>query len=310
MRKLFIAAGILIFLVYCWASVALQNVVDVPRYRDVEIDLLDGASREAWDADPQSRFQRLMNLETLRCQRPEGEPGADNPLSSGDFEKHIAAHPGSPVMMKLRDSGEFTALLAQKFLLRDPVPDPADGADNPDARILYSGGTPLNKAMLDDLNSRGVLTVTVTGHAAPVRFQLGTAVMIAVIFFTLVAALMPILWTPFIAMLEKRRRELDAGAEAERQNQQEAVRLQEETRRRNMEMGLRANEERMRGRRETAKEAGAVVRDARDREKEVKLSGLRDIGLAAEHARREMENQIPELAGRIADAVMPSGGKK
>lgn len=304
MRTLFIAAGILVFLLYCWASVVRQNLVDVPAYRDVEIDLLGGVSRDAWDRDQQARFQRLMRLETQRYQPPLDQPDADKPLVSDDFEAYIARHPGSPVMMKLRDSGEFTALLARNYLLRDTIRNPAN-PDNPNEQPIYSGGIPLDKAMLDDLHVRGFRTIAITGRAAPVNFQLGTAIMTAVIFFTLVAALKPVLWEPFTAMLEKRRRELEIGGEAERQNQQEAIRFEEEKRRRNAGALQQANEQRLRGQRETALAAGAIVREARDREKGVKLAGLRDMGLAAERARAEIEQRIPELALAVADAIMP-----
>ncbi len=307
MRTLFIAAGILVFLLYCWASVVCQNQVDVPAYRDVEIDLLGGVSREAWEQDQQARFQRLMNLEGKRYQPPLDQPNAARPLASGDFEKYIAAHPGSPVMMKLRDSGEFTELLARDYLLRDTIRNP-ENPDNPNEQPIYPGGLPLDKAMLDDLHVRGFKTITITGHAAPVNFQPGTAIMIAVIFFTLVTALKPALWEPFIAMLEKRRRELEIGSEADRQNQQEAVHFEEEKRRRNAELLQRVNGQRLRGRRETALDAGAILRSARDREKEVKLAGLRDIGRAAEEARAEMEKRVPELALAVADALMPGAG--
>lgn len=305
MRRVFIAAGIVIFLFYCWASVAYQNMADVPAYRLVEVDLLGGVTREAWEKDQQAQFQRLMNLETKNYQLPEDADGdTGRPLTSDDFAAYIAKTPGAPVMMKLRDTGAFASLLAHNYILRDTIPDP----ENPDGRPLYFGGHPLDKPMLDDLRSRGFKTITVSGHAAPVNFQVGTALMIAVIFFTLVAALKPILWQPFIVMLERRRRELEIGNEAERQNQQEAVRYGEEERRRNAELGRRVQELRMRGQRETAHEAGTIVREARNREKEVKLAGLHDIGRAADFTRAEMEKRIPELAEAVADALTPGAG--
>jgi hypothetical protein len=66
---------------------------------------------------------------------------------------------------------------------------------------------------------------------------------------------------------------------------------------------------RMAGQREAAKEAAAIVRGARDREKEVKLAGLRDIARAADVARADGEQRIPELAQAIARALTPGGGR-
>ncbi len=310
MRKAFIACGVIVFLLYCWASVVYQNQVDVPDYRVVDIDVLGGMSRETWEKDQTAQFQRLMELEGRRYQPLTDAPGdvdASRPLTSADFAAAVAAaKPGEPARMRLRDPAAFTSLLSHKYLLRDTIANPGD----PDGAALYLGGRPLEKEMLDDLRDRGVTTITVTGHAAPVNFQLGTSLMIAVIFFTLAAALKPVVWTPFIVMLEKRRRELDIGSEADRQNQQEAVRFAEEKRRRHDLLGSDMRELRLTGQRETAKEAGDIVREARDREKELKLAGLRDIARAAGVAREEVDRRIPELAQAVADALTPGGGRR
>lgn len=303
MRRLFIAFGILIFLVYCWASVVYQNQVDVPDYKLVEVDVLGGVSRSVWDGDQQVQFQRLMVLEGKQYQMPEdakGDISPDKPLTSDDFAAFVAKAPaGQPVKVQLRDTSAIYGLLAHNYLLRDSIPDPAG------AQPQYVGGRPPDKAMLDDLRGKGVKVITVTGHGAPVNFQLGTSLMIAVIFFTLAAALKPIVWDPFLAMLERRARELEIGSEAERQNQQEAVRFEEEKRRRYTAMNRDVQDLRMQGQREIAGEAGAIVKEARDREKEVKLAGLREIGQAAGLAEAEMERRIPELAQQVADALTP-----
>lgn len=312
MRKAFIAFGIAVFAAYCWASVVYQNRVDVPGYRLVEVDLLGGASRAAWDASQQVQFQRLMELEAKNYQLPEGaaaEEGGEvpvgRPLTSDDFARFIAeAPPGRGVIMKLRDPGAIYALLGHHYLLRDSIPNP----DDPDGLPLYFGGHPLDKDMLDRLRGLGVGTITVTGHAAPVNFQLGTSLMIAVIFMTLVAALKPVVWEPFMAMLEKRRHELEIGGEAERQNQLEATRFQEEERRRRGALNQEIQELRLKGQRRTAIEAGEIIKASRDREKEIKLVGLRDIAESTRYAEDNLEGRIPDLAEAVADALTPTRG--
>ena len=304
MRRIFIALGIIVFLVYCWASVAYQNQVDVPGYKLVELDVLGGKSRAAWDADQSVQFQRLMALENKNYQMPDATedipPG--RPLTSDDFARFIAKAPaGGPVRVRLLDTSAVYGLLAHNYLLRDSIPNPA----SPGGQPLYVGGSPLDKAMLDDLRGRGVGVITVTGHGAPVNFMPGTAIMVAIIFLTLVAALKPVVWDPFLAMLEKRRRELEIGAEAERQNQQEAVRFEEEKRRRGTEFNREMQQLRMDGQREIAKTAGAIVTAARDEEKRIKLTGLGEIRSDAALAETEMERRVPELAEAIADALTP-----
>lgn len=305
MRRGFIAFSILVFLVYAWASVAYQNQVAVPGYTPVEIDLLGGKTREQWDADQQGRFQRLMDLENKQYQLPE-EAGADSEraLAADDFARYIDAHPGQPVTMALRDTAAIRALLAQKYVLRDSIFNPEDPLGEP----FYLGGRPVEKSMLDDLRGRGITTITVSGHAPAVNFQVGTSIMIALIFFTLVAALKPVVWDPFTVMLEKRIKQLEKGTEAQRQNQLEADRFAGEKESRNAEVGRDIQALRLAAQRETTKEASAIVREAREKEKEVKLAGLREIAQAADAARDAMEKEIPGLAEAIADAVTPGSG--
>lgn len=307
-RRVFIAFGCFVFLAYCWASVVYQNQVDVPGYRVVEIDLLGGVPRETWEKDQQVQFQRLMDLENKKYQLPDqpesGNGEASRQLTSKDFADYVAAHSGQPVMMRLRDASAIYSLLSHNYLLRDSIFKPDDPLGTP----VYFGGQPLDKEMLDDLRTRGVTMITVTGHGAAVNFQIGTALMIAVIFLTLVAALRPIVWAPFLVMLEKRKRELDMGTEADRQNQQEADRFAREKERRHTELDREIQALRMNDQRTIAGEAGAIVKEARDREKEIKLTGLRDIARSSEVARAELEKQLPELAEAVADAVTPGRG--
>lgn len=312
MRRAFIAFGITAFLVYCWASVVYQNRVAVPGYKLVEVDLLGGASRSGWDANPQARFQRLMELENRKYQLPEDAGGVippGRPLTSGDFAGFIARAPaGQPVKMKLRDASAIHGLLAHNYLLRDNIEVDAQ----PGVLPLYIGGRPLDKPMIDDLLRRGIATITVTGHGAPVNFQIGTSLMIAIIFLTLVAALKPVVWEPFLALLEKRRKELEMGAEAERQNQLEATRYEEESRRRHAELHREIQALRLRDQRETAQRAAEIVKAARNQEKEVKIAGLRDLGESAAAAGEDLNARVPELAEAVAKALTPgrSGSRR
>jgi F0F1-type ATP synthase, subunit b len=317
-RRVFIATGIAIFLVYCWASVAYQNEVRVPDYKLVTVDLLGGVSRQEWDANQQGQFQQLMELEGRNYQLPEDAvvhawPGrhrpapdgvvpVDQPLGSEDFTHFINEKPGeAPVMVRLRDTGAFTSLIGRNYLLRDTLYDP----EHPDGPPLFTGGTPLDKDTLDKMRVLGYRSITVTGHGSTVSFQLGTALMIAVIFLTLVAALKPVLWEPFMVLLEKRRREMDMGSEAERQNQQDAVRYEEEKRARTMQMHREVQSLKMAGQNQIAREAGEIVKTARDSEKATKLAGLSRLARESEEAKFRIEEDIPALAEAVADLLTP-----
>ncbi len=199
------------------------------------------------------------------------------------------------------DAAGVAALLERKYVLRDTVYNPADPSGEPFA----PGGRPLDEALLADLRQRGVGTITVSGHAPAVNFQAGTALMAALIFFTLVAALKPVVWDPFTALLEKRRRHLERGNAARKQNQAEADQFARERERRNAEAAREIQALRLSARRETAKEAGAVLKAAREKEKEAKRAGRRGIAETAEATRAALEKEIPALAEAIADAIAP-----
>ncbi|MCL2000965.1 MAG: hypothetical protein FWG74_05985 [Planctomycetes bacterium] len=230
MRRMFIGMGLIVFAVYCWASVAYQSRVVIP----------------------------------------------DD---------------------KLGEAG----LLAKGYLLRDSVSD----YGNPVGPPLYAGGTPLNEEMLDDLRRRGLKHITITGHAPMVNFQFGTALMLVVIFLTLVAALKPILWDPFLTLLEKRRRELAMGNEAASLNQQEAIRYDEERRRRHSDLRLNIQELRMNSQRHTANQVGEILKAAKERGKSEKLAGLGELGEAIGEAEIELDRQTPEVMDAIVRILTP-----
>lgn len=325
MRRAFIAAGIAIFLLYCWASVAYQNEVAVPDYRLEKVDILGGKTRQQWDADTQGQFQRLMELEAKKYQFPDGVkiPGSKkkgissqegvtdadgnistaHPLTSDDFAHIISLAPaGAGVAMELRNTDAIYALTSHNYLLRDPVAMPDA---EPDAPPLFNYAEPVDKAMVDGLLLNGVKVITITGHGVPVSVELGTALMISVIFLTLAAALKPILWGPFMAMLEKRRHELEVGAEAERQNQAEEIRYADEKKARHAKLGREIQDLRMKGQAETTRAAGAIVKAAREVEKKEKLDGLRQLADAARETGGRLETDVPALAEEIAGALTP-----
>lgn len=321
-RRAFIIFGVIAFLVYCWASVVYQNQVAVPGPRTVEIDLLGGKSRAVWDADTQGQFQRLMDLESAKYQLPENvrftvpisgdaaSAGAsektipfDRPLTSEDFKAIIATVPsGQGLVMELRDTSDIYRLVNKSYLLRDPVRTPGGDPDQPP---LYNYARPIDKETVDGLLANGVRTVTVTGHGAPVSFEIGTAIMIAIIFLTLTAALKPLLWDPFRAMLDRRRQELEIGAEAERQNRESETKLEEARKEQNAKLLRELEDVRKRLQSDAERAASDIVRETREKEKRVKLAGLRRLGVEAGVMRRRLDQDIPELARQIADSLTP-----
>jgi F0F1-type ATP synthase membrane subunit b/b' len=206
----------------------------------------------------------------------------------------------------LRDASGIDRLLARGYRLRDGIENPDRSGGPP----LYPAGRPLGREMLDRLRELGIGAVTVVGHGTPVGFLAGTAVMVAVIFLTLTAALKPILWDPFAALLEKRGRELAEGEENERKNAAEAGRLERERLRLKARVDREIREARLRGNREAASQVMDIVREAREKGKGIKADGLREMALASGEAETELDRRIPLLAEAIAEALTPGKARE
>lgn len=315
LRRLFIGFVVAVFLVYCWAAVVYQNQVNVPAYRVVSVDLLGGKTRQQWDAGENAQFQRLTELENRRYQLPPDakvgtgrEDGSffpvDRPLTGRDFAAIIAAAPaGEGVVMELRDPEAINSLASLGYHLRDPIYDPG----NPDGEPTINFGEAVDKAFIDRLNGLGVKTIAVVGEGAPVGVDVGTVVMIALIFLGLVAALKPILWDPFQALIDRRQKELAMGAEAARNNQAESAKLAEEKTRRNAKLMQEVQAEQMRRRQATANEAGAIVKAAKDQAKAARHSQLQEITTSSQTANQELQADVPQLAEAIAGAILGRG---
>ncbi len=198
------------------------------------------------------------------------------------------------------------ALIDRKYRLRDTVYNRLNPQDPP----LFHGGAAVDKQLLDALRAAGVDSITVSGVAPAVDFQFGTAIMTALIFFALVAALKPVVWDPFTLMLEKRAGLLEEGAGAQRRNLLEAERIEEERNRLRADLAREIQTLRLDRRRETANEANALLREAREKAKEARLAGLREIAAAAEEARAALRSGLPALAEAVAETVMPKGAKR
>lgn len=150
LRRLFIGVCVVLFLVYCWASVAYQNQVKIPDYRLATVDLLGGKTRSQWEDDENYRFQRLITLENKHYQllpdtKLTGPHGTDiptsQPLTGLDFEFLIKNAPADDALkMQLRDPVEIETLANLGYHLRDPVYDPLHPQDQPLVNFRHSGG--------------------------------------------------------------------------------------------------------------------------------------------------------------------------
>lgn len=142
------------------------------------------------------------------------------------------------------------------------------------------------------------------GEGTPVGFDIGTGIMILIIFLCLVAALKPILWDPFQALLDRRQKELTIGAEATRQNQVEEAKLEEDTKRQNAKLMQEMQAKRMHAQQEIARETGTIIKTAKAEEKKDRHAELQRINAESRLASKQLEDEIPAMAEAIAASVL------
>ncbi len=162
----------------------------------------------------------------------------------------------------------------------------------------------MDKRLIDKLHRLDVKVVTVRGTASPVGYDIGTSLMVALIFLALVAALTPVLWRPFQALLEKRKRELEIAAEAARNNQREEARLAEDRAARNAQLAWDIQAKKMAEQQRTAREVDAILKEARANEKEDRRRDLLDINTTARQAEQDLESQVAGMAEEIARTIL------
>jgi|GEM_PF-2392812 F0F1-type ATP synthase, subunit b len=310
LRRLFIAVCAALFLVYCWASVAYQNQLKVPDYRLATVNLLGGKTRGQWEDDENYRFQRLIVLENKHYQLPPdakvmgphgSEIPASRPLTGSDFAFLIKnAASDDALQMQLRDPVDIEDIANLGYLLRDPVYDPLHPHDQP----IVPFGVPVDKVLITALNGLGIKAVTVVGEGTPVGFDIGTGIMVLIIFLCLAAALKPILWDPFQALLDRRQKELAIGAEAARQNQLEEVKLEEDKKRQNAKLMQEMQAKRMKAQQDVARETGAIIKTAKADEKRDRHAELQRINAESRLASKRLEEEIPAMAEAIAASVL------
>lgn len=303
-RKTFITSVAVLFLAYCWAAYVYQNEVNVPRYFTVSVDLLGGKVPEVWERDSAYQFQWLNSLENKHYQPLQTQSiwlgngkqlPTNAPISSKDFAELIKdrLENRQATLIELRDPAAIHSLVDKRYTLRNQVHG-----------TQYKGGEPITKQMIDNLIEKDVKTIAVSGELPPVSLQMGTILMVGLIFLALVAALKPMVWTPFINLLVAREKLLDDGADLIRRNAQENARFEKErqTRLRSIKNDIQSIKSRKR--QEALRNAGDIIRSARLEERRLKAQGLTEIHTAENEGKAHLMKQIPELAKEIADRVL------
>jgi len=317
-RRLFIAVVILIFAAYCWASYRDYTYVAIPTYATVEVDLLGGLTPRQWQggaseeeikASASFRREHLRALERRRLQPLEDTPllvngqalAPEKPLGKDELEALMGqAVETNQTHLKLRDPEALIALAKAGYRLRNPIWIET-GAER---RQLYKGGEPLTKAVLDDLLRIGRTRVGIMGAGQPVAPQPATMVMVILIFLALVAALKDALWTPLLALIDERKRDLERGRDLERDNRAEAARIEEETKALRLRHRKAYLARLAATQREALQEADRILNEAKTQARGLRDTAAAEMESTVQRAETELRGQVAAFAQAIAAQIL------
>ena len=306
-KKLFIAFVLVVFGVYCYASVTHYSSVPVPDYVDTSIDLMGGMSPWAWKKDPTAQNELFAALE--RKQYQPSATGlifasglsftADHILTGDDLRKILVAEPVLARDFPVRDPVRLYALEAAGYTLRDNV--------FLDKQQLYPAQTLLNKSVIDGLLSKGIHTVRVSGRGDMVSPQSGTMLMVVLIFLGLLCALDLVLFKPLVALVDERNGEIEAGQQQARLNANESAKLAEEEQRQRRVLRREHIGSLIKARHEVMREADALLHEANIEAHRMRDNAHTEMRRVLSETEARLKQEVPALAELVVSQLRGNG---
>lgn len=313
MRKLFILLVAVVLGLYCWKAAERNTLVDVPGYSVVTVDLLNGKTLRSWD-DPASATKRAEYLSVLESRHyqplegglalPDGTAyAADKTLHAKDYEKIVQAlRNGTVEPIKLRDPGKLYAMDARRYVVRNPMTlTLKDGKT-----LVLKGGEKLNKHLLDQIleSQTPVVSIGVVGNGDVVAPQLGTIVMVILIFLALVMGLKDAMWDPLLAILDARKKEIEEGAALNRKNRDEHKRLEQERQTRFAAVRRDYLDQLAGVQREAMKEADKILAEARHEANKIRDEANKTLDTELKTAESELRKGIARMTADIVTQIL------
>lgn len=310
MRNLFIFGVIVLVVLYFGQVSRNYTMIQVPDYQEEEVDLLGGKSRKKWDENPTYQAERLAFLQEQHYQPPlEGirlSDGRvlppDRPLTAKDFEAIIADQPGIAVRIRLRNPSAIREVVASHCVLRDPLRFTTKHGEE----VAYEGGEIVTHEMIDKILDAAptIPRISVLRNGKVVGVEFPTIVMVWLIFLALVSALKTVLWEPILAILDRRRDELEQASRLTIQNRTEAKKFETDRHRLYAEARRAYLDRLAKVQAEARREADGILKETHKilrREEEHTMAALeKELALAE----CELRKEIPNLARFIAETLL------
>lgn len=311
MRKATVALAIIVFGVYCVQSMAHYTRVDVPGYEQVDVDLLGGKTRAQWQEDVTFQKRHIDQLARLHLkptkkgltvQTADGsERTLDPDTVLGDEEfadlirTRLAEIGGNLPAEPLRDAGAVMALVTRNVKLRDPVQV---------GNETIPEGTRITKPVVDKLLDGDIKTIGIVGTGEAVSIELGTTLMVIIIFLGLNAALTEVLWNPVLKMMDERNAEIEQGSGLVRENRDAAEEVEAEGARLHGQARREYLAKLSATQREAQQEADKIMTDARVQARLMRDKAQEELRGVVAEARSELEGKVPDLAEKMAAQVL------
>ncbi len=316
MKKIFIILVVVIFVAYCFASARNYAYIPVPQYRDVTINIMKGMTQVGWENNPTAQKERFRELERKFYQPPVAgwhfQSGLsykpDHVLTADDFKKILEQEPGLARDLQVRDPVALESIVAQGYMLRDNIM--AAGGSSSDNQYVAKAGADLNKVVLDKLLSMGITEIRVTGKGNMVSPELGTMIMIVLIFLGLLSALDIVLFKPLVSMVDKRNAEIDAGMEKVRSNRVDASKLAQESDDKRKELRREHMSALAKARHEVMKEADEILHHANVEAHRIRDNAHLEMKTVIKEAEAQLHAEVDNIAREIVAGVLSAAGGK
>lgn len=306
MKKLiFIAFVLVILIAYCFGSASNFGYTDVPRYVEKKIDILGGMSMEEWESNKAARDNRLKELVRAGYQPPiDGYNFAKqlsydktHTLTADDYVNIVKLEPIVATKLSVRDPSAVLDLASMNYTIRDDI-------IGSKGNVIAKSGDVLDKNALDALIGVNIKRIRIVGTGGVVSIELGTMIMVPLIFLALLAALKIIMFDPLIKIMDERAEEIAVGSEQAKINRIDIAKLETESKEKFDHVRREHIFALGKAKHEIILESEVVVHEASDEARAIREEAHKELQEKLAEVDKELRSKVDELAQDIVAQVL------